>query len=100
MNAANIDIPDAVQKSERQPTDVQSMLLRTSIIDRMNGELADLLSALALGAEPAHLARRGGNGFDRRIIFRQPDEFLGREVGARHGLGKLVPPRLDRDDAL
>src|SRR6478736_1495996 len=28
---------------ERQPSDVQSMLLRTSLVDRMNGELADLL---------------------------------------------------------
>jgi LuxR family maltose regulon positive regulatory protein len=29
---------------ERQPSEVQSMLLRTSLVDRLNGELADLLS--------------------------------------------------------
>ena len=29
---------------ERQPRDVQGMLLRTSLVDRLNGELADLLS--------------------------------------------------------
>jgi len=40
---------------EGQPPEVQSMLLRTSIVERMNGELADLLGArsgseqLALG---------------------------------------------------
>src|SRR5207244_6800843 len=28
----------------RQPSEVQSMLLRTSIVDRLNGELADLLA--------------------------------------------------------
>jgi LuxR family maltose regulon positive regulatory protein len=29
---------------ERQPREVQNMLLRTSLVDRLNGELADLLS--------------------------------------------------------
>ena len=29
---------------ERQPSEVQSMLLRTSLVDRVNGELADLLA--------------------------------------------------------
>ncbi len=29
---------------ERQPSEVQSMLLRTSLVDRLNGELADLLA--------------------------------------------------------
>src|ERR1700729_409398 len=29
---------------ERQPDDVQSLLMRTSIVDRLNGELADLLA--------------------------------------------------------
>jgi LuxR family maltose regulon positive regulatory protein len=29
---------------ERQPNEVQGMLLRTSLVDRMNGELADLLT--------------------------------------------------------
>ena len=29
---------------ERQPADVQDLLLRTSLLDRVNGELADLLT--------------------------------------------------------
>src|SRR6202020_2953226 len=29
---------------ERQPSEVQSMLLRTSLVDRLNGELDDLLA--------------------------------------------------------
>src|ERR1019366_15415 len=29
---------------ERQPPDVQDLLLRTSLLDRVNGELADLLT--------------------------------------------------------
>jgi LuxR family maltose regulon positive regulatory protein len=37
---------------ERQPDDVRSMLLRTSLLDRVNGELADLLTG-----------RPGGEGF-------------------------------------
>jgi LuxR family maltose regulon positive regulatory protein len=41
---------------ERQPSEVQSMLLRTSLVDRMNGELADLLGRpLGLGADAAEL---------------------------------------------
>ena len=34
----------------RQPSQVQSMLLRTSIVDRLNGELADQLAG-RLGSE-------------------------------------------------
>ena len=34
---------------ERQPSEVQSMLLRTSLVDRVNGDLADLLAGRACG---------------------------------------------------
>jgi LuxR family maltose regulon positive regulatory protein len=45
---------------ERQPSEVQSMLLRTSLVDRINGELADLLAGrsgsvqMLLGLEDAN----------------------------------------------
>ena len=47
---------------ERQPSDVQSMLLRTSIVDRLNGELADLLSGRA-GSERTLLELEDANAF-------------------------------------
>ena len=42
---------------ERQPRDVQRMLLRTSLVDRLNGELADLLAG-RLGSEQMLLNSR------------------------------------------
>src|SRR4051794_5641439 len=47
---------------ERQPSEVQSMLLRTSLVDRMNGELADLLSGRA-GSEQMLLELEDANAF-------------------------------------
>src|SRR3954447_13189415 len=47
---------------ERQPGDVQSMLLRTSLVDRVNGELADLLADRA-GSEQMLLALEDANAF-------------------------------------
>jgi LuxR family maltose regulon positive regulatory protein len=47
---------------ERQPSDVQSMLLRTSLVDRMNGELADLLAGRA-GSEQILLELEEANAF-------------------------------------
>ncbi|MDT4933505.1 MAG: LuxR family transcriptional regulator, maltose regulon positive regulatory protein [Pseudonocardiales bacterium] len=47
---------------ERQPTEVQSMLLRTSLVDRMNGELADLLAGRS-GSERMLLALEEANAF-------------------------------------
>ncbi|MDT4904986.1 MAG: LuxR family transcriptional regulator, maltose regulon positive regulatory protein [Pseudonocardiales bacterium] len=47
---------------ERQPSDVQSMLLRTSLVDRMNGELADLLAGRP-GSERMLLALEEANAF-------------------------------------
>ena len=47
---------------ERQPNDVQSMLLRTSLVDRLNGELADLLAG-RLGSEQMLLELEDANAF-------------------------------------
>ena len=47
---------------ERQPSEVQSMLLRTSLVDRVNGELADLLAARS-GSEQMLLELEDANAF-------------------------------------
>jgi LuxR family maltose regulon positive regulatory protein len=47
---------------ERQPSEVQSMLLRTSLVDRVNGELADLLAGRS-GSERALLELEDANAF-------------------------------------
>ena len=47
---------------ERQPGEVQGMLLRTSLVDRMNGELADLLAGRS-GSEQMLLELEDGNAF-------------------------------------
>ena len=47
---------------DRQPGDVQSMLLRTSLVDRMNGELADLLAGRP-GSEQMLLELEEANTF-------------------------------------
>jgi LuxR family transcriptional regulator, maltose regulon positive regulatory protein len=47
---------------ERHPSNVQRMLLRTSIVDRMNGELADLLAGQP-GSERMLLALEEANAF-------------------------------------
>ncbi|MDX6565364.1 MAG: LuxR family transcriptional regulator, maltose regulon positive regulatory protein, partial [Gaiellales bacterium] len=47
---------------ERQPSDVQSMLLRTSLVDRVNGELADLLAGRS-GSEQMLLELEEANAF-------------------------------------
>ena len=47
---------------ERHPGDVQTMLLRTSVVDRMNGELADLLSG-SRGSERMLLELEEANAF-------------------------------------
>ncbi len=47
---------------ERQPSEVQSMLLRTSLVDRMNGELADLLAGRP-GSEQMLLELEDANAF-------------------------------------
>src|SRR2546427_7119277 len=47
---------------EGQPSEVQSMLLRTSLVDRMNGELADLLAGRS-GSERMLLELEDANAF-------------------------------------
>jgi LuxR family transcriptional regulator, maltose regulon positive regulatory protein len=47
---------------ERQPPDVQDLLLRTSLLDRVNGELADLLTGRA-GSERILLGLADANAF-------------------------------------
>jgi LuxR family transcriptional regulator, maltose regulon positive regulatory protein len=47
---------------ERQPSEVLSMLLRTSLVDRVNGELADLLAGRA-GSEQMLLALEDADAF-------------------------------------
>ena len=47
---------------ERQPSEVQSTLLRTSLVDRLNGEFADLLAGRA-GSERTLLELEDANAF-------------------------------------
>jgi LuxR family maltose regulon positive regulatory protein len=47
---------------ERQPSEVQRMLLRTSLVDRMNGDLADLLTGRS-GSEQMLLELEDANAF-------------------------------------
>jgi LuxR family maltose regulon positive regulatory protein len=47
---------------ERQPSEVQRILLRTSLVDRMNGELADLLAGRS-GSEQVLLELEQANAF-------------------------------------
>ena len=47
---------------DRQPAEVQEMLLRTSLVDRLNGELADLLAGRS-GAEQMLLELEDANAF-------------------------------------
>jgi LuxR family maltose regulon positive regulatory protein len=47
---------------ERQPIEVQGLLLRTSVVDRLNGELADLLAGRS-GSEQTLLALEDANAF-------------------------------------
>src|SRR5271170_7127045 len=47
---------------ERQPSDVQQLLLRTSLLDRVNGELADLLTGRP-GSERILLELEDANAF-------------------------------------
>ena len=47
---------------ERQPPDVQDLLLRTSLLDRVNGELADLLTGRP-GSERILLDLEDANAF-------------------------------------
>ena len=81
---------------ERQPSAVQSMLLRTSLVDRVDGELADLLADRS-GSEQMLLELEDANAFvvsldAQRTWFRYHQllaDFLRLEV--RRRLGDEVP---------
>ncbi len=81
---------------ERQSSEVQSMLLRTSLVDRMNGELADLLAGRS-GSEQMLLELEEANAFvvsldAQRKWFRYHQllaDFLRLEL--RRTLGDEVP---------
>ena len=81
---------------ERQPIEVQRMLLRTSVADRLNGELADLLAGRP-GCERMLLALEDANAFvvsldAHRTWFRYHQllaDFLRLEL--RRTLGEEVP---------
>ncbi len=81
---------------EGQPSDVQSTLLRTSLVDRMNGELADLLAGRS-GSEQMLLELDDANAFvmsldSERTWFRYHQllaDFLRLEL--RRTLGDEVP---------
>ncbi len=81
---------------ERQSSAVQSMLLRTSLVDRVNGELADLLADRS-GSEQMLLELEDANAFvvsldAQRTWFRYHQllaDFLRLEV--RRRLGDEVP---------
>jgi LuxR family maltose regulon positive regulatory protein len=45
---------------DRQPEDVRRLLLRTSVLDRVNGELADLLTGGSGGEQVLHALERAG----------------------------------------
>ncbi len=66
---------------DRQPPDVQRLLLRTSLLDRVNGELADLLTGAA-GSERILLDLEDANAFvvsldPARTWFRYHHMFSG-----------------------
>jgi len=81
---------------ERQPIEVQRMLLRTSVADRLNGKLADLLAGRP-GCEQMLLALEDANAFvvsldAQRVWFRYHQllaDFLRLEL--RRTLAEEVP---------
>jgi LuxR family maltose regulon positive regulatory protein len=54
---------------DRQPAEVRHLLLRTSMLERVNGELADLLTGAA-GSEPILLGLEDANAF---VLSLDPD---------------------------
>jgi LuxR family transcriptional regulator, maltose regulon positive regulatory protein len=71
---------------ERQPTDVQRLLLRTSLLDRVNGALGDLLTA-ASGSERILLDLEDANAF---VVSLDPDRTWFRYHHLFAGLLRLV----------
>ncbi|MEU9875627.1 LuxR C-terminal-related transcriptional regulator [Streptomyces phaeochromogenes] len=81
---------------ERQPADVQRLLLRTSLLDRVNGELADLLTG-APGSERILLELEDANAFvvsldPGRTWFRYHHMFAGLlRLELRRTLPEAIP---------
>jgi LuxR family maltose regulon positive regulatory protein len=71
---------------ERQPAEVQRLLLRTSLLDRVNGELADLLTG-ASGSERILLGLEDANAF---VVSLDPDRTWFRYHHLFAGLLRLV----------
>ena len=74
---------------DRQPSDVQQLLLRTSLLDRVNGELADLLTGRP-GSERILLALEDANAF---VVSLDPERTWFRY---HHLLGDLLRLELRR----
>src|SRR6202023_2713325 len=55
------------EKLDRQPDDVKDLLLRTSLLDRVNGELADLLTGRP-GSERILLELEDANAFVESLV--------------------------------
>src|SRR5271170_3579060 len=99
---------------ERQPPEVQGLLLRTSLLDRVNGELADVLTG-RLGSERILLSLEDANAFvvsldPGRTWFRyhhmfgglRPESHRAPEPGRHRGMvaaagrQRTTPPRRRR----
>ena len=74
---------------ERQPADVQDLLLRTSLLDQVNGELADLLTGRS-GSERILLALADANAF---VVALDPERTWFR---CHHLFGDLLRLELRR----
>jgi LuxR family maltose regulon positive regulatory protein len=79
---------------DRQPPDVQRLLLRTSLVDRVNGELADLLTG-ASGSERILLDLEDANAF---VISLDPDRTWFRYHRLSAGLLRLELRRTQADE--
>jgi len=76
---------------DRQPPAVQRLLLRTSLVDRVNGELADLLTG-APGSEQILLDLEDSNAF---VVSLDPDRTWFRYHHLFAGLLRLVQRRTE-----
>jgi LuxR family maltose regulon positive regulatory protein len=79
---------------ERQPADVQRLLLRTSLLDRVNGELADLLTG-ASGSARILLDLEDANAF---VVSLDPDRTWFRYHNLFAGLLRLESRRTQAGD--
>src|SRR5205085_7160456 len=73
-------------------------LLRSHLPDLVIGIGEHLLEHVHLGPDAADLARGLGDRLDLGIILGEANELLGPEIGRRHRILKLIPPRLDGGD--